>query len=144
MRGSTMKTYLLEVSVRYGCQLEAPDAVWHKCILNTYVDFDIAHEDSEPSEEVERLAYEMGWMDTDEPVVGEIEIDDYKWKDISGVETNWSPGAQERQAEEERAWRRKCEQLKDQWMAHYNAMVKKGVEPSEVWGPIFQKKGGAQ
>ena len=50
----------------------------------------------------------------------------------------------ERQAEEERAWRRKCDQLKDQWMAHYNKMVKKGVEPSEVWGPIFQKKGGAQ
>ena len=143
MRGSTMKTYLVEVSVRYGHCMYAGDAIWHKCILNTYVDFSIAHEDSEPSEEVERLAEENGWLETEEPVIGEIEIDDWKYTDMSGVETNWTPGARERQAAEERAWRQQCEQLKDQWMAHYNKMVKKGIQPSEIWGPIFAPVGFA-
>lgn len=139
MRGSTMKTYLVTV------EMFRDGVVKYQAILNTYVDFSIAHEDDEPSQEVERLAWDMGWFDNDEKdILGDIEVNGFDYLDITGVETNWSPGARERQAEEERAWRQKCERLKDQWMAHYNAMVKKGIEPSEVWGPVFQKKGGAQ
>jgi len=133
----SMKTYLVTV------EMFRDGPTKFQAILNTYVD--LSSDDDQACEEVERLAWDMGWYDAeDKDVLGDIELNDWEVKDITGVETNYSPGARERQAEEERAWRSKCERLKDQWMAHYNKMVKKGVEPSDVWGPIFQKKGGAQ